>query len=73
MVDYYKAPSNKIFAEIKKEAIKIWKTYDNTYGYANSKIDRIKDLKNISGETWEQKNSSIWNILQLYCKKLILK
>lgn len=45
---YYKAPNNKIFEEVKKAAIEIWNTYDNTYGYASEKVDRIKDLKNVS-------------------------
>ena len=44
---YYEAPSDEIFQEVKKEAIKIWETYDDTYGYATEKIDRIKDLENI--------------------------
>jgi len=47
MDKYYEAPSDEIFEEIKKEAIKIWKTYDDTYGYASGKIDRIKDIGNI--------------------------
>jgi hypothetical protein len=44
---YYKAPSDKIFNEIKKEAIKIWESYDDTYGYATEKINKVKDIKNI--------------------------
>jgi len=45
--DYYKAPSQEIFNEIKLSCIKIWKTYDDTFGYATEKIDRIKDIENI--------------------------
>jgi hypothetical protein len=45
---YYTPPSNEIFEEMKKLAIGIWSTYDDTYGYATEKIDRIKDLNNIS-------------------------
>lgn len=44
---YYQAPSQAMFDEIKKEAIKIWQTYDDTYGYASEKVDRIKDLTNV--------------------------
>jgi hypothetical protein len=44
---YYTPPSNKIFKEVKLRAIEIWKKYDNTYGYADEKINRIKDMKNI--------------------------
>jgi len=48
MDKYYQAPSDKIFEEIKKGAIKVWKTYDDTYDYATGKINRIKDITNIS-------------------------
>ena len=44
---YYEAPTDEQFDDLKKEAIRIWGTYDNQYGYADEKIDRIKDLKNI--------------------------
>ena len=47
MDKYYEAPSDKIFEEVKKEAIKIWETYDDTYDYASGKINRIKDIGNI--------------------------
>lgn len=50
--DYYTAPSDEVFQDIKDNAIKIWKTYDDTYGYASSKIDRIKDLENVSDNAW---------------------
>jgi len=48
MDKYYEAPSDEIFEEIKREAINIWKTYDDTYDYATGKINRIKDITNIS-------------------------
>ena len=44
---YYTAPSDEIFEEVKQKAIEIWSEYDNTYGYASEKTDRIKDIKNI--------------------------
>ncbi len=43
---YYTAPSDKIFRDIKENAIKIWRSYDDTHGYATEKIDRIKDIPN---------------------------
>ena len=49
--DYYKAPSDEIFEDIKSNSIKIWNTYDNTYGYVDEKVDRVKDLKNVS-DNW---------------------
>ena len=51
-MDYYKAPKQEIFEEIKSKAIKLWKTFDDTYGYATGKIDRIKDFKNIEDNAW---------------------
>ena len=50
--DYYKAPPDSIFEDIKTNAIKIWDTYDNTYGYRDEKVNRIKDLENISDNAW---------------------
>ena len=46
-MDYYEAPTDAIFNEVKAKAISIWKTYDDTYGYASEKINAIKDLANI--------------------------
>ena len=44
---YYTAPSQEIFDDIKEAAIKIWQGYDDTYGYATGKVDRIKDISNV--------------------------
>ena len=44
---YYEAPTDEIFNDIKLNAIRIWKTYDDTYGYSSKKVDRIKDIQNI--------------------------
>ncbi|MFA6897207.1 MAG: hypothetical protein WCQ96_02900 [Patescibacteria group bacterium] len=46
--EYYTAPSENVFEEIKKNAIEIWSGYDDTYGYATDKIESIKNIKNIS-------------------------
>lgn len=43
--------SDRMFEDIKKNAIKIWKTYDDTYGYATEKISYVESLKNIS-DNW---------------------
>ena len=48
MFDYNKAPTQKVFDDIKSAALAIWRTYDDTYGYQSEKVNRIKDLKNIS-------------------------
>lgn len=50
--DYYKAPSQEIFEDIRANAIQIWFTYDDTYGYASEKINKIKSLENIRDNAW---------------------
>lgn len=45
---YYTPPTQEQFDEVKNVAMKIWNDYDNTYGYATEKINKIKDLKNVS-------------------------
>lgn len=40
-------PSDFIFKEMLENAITIWSTYDDTYGYASEKINYIKSLNNI--------------------------
>lgn len=44
---YYVAPSDEIFKDIKQSAINLWRTYDDSFGYATSKISRIESIKNI--------------------------
>ena len=44
---YYQAPTDEQFEEVKAKCIQIWNIYDDTYGYATEKIDRIKNMKNI--------------------------
>ena len=43
--------TDEMFNEIKKASIKIWKTYDDTYGYATEKIDQVRAIKNFS-DNW---------------------
>ena len=50
--DYYIAPSQEVFNDIKENAIKLWQTYDNQFGYVDEKVNRIKDIKNISDNAW---------------------
>lgn len=45
---YYTAPTNEVFDEVKKASIELWKTYDDTHGYASDKIGKISDIKNVS-------------------------
>ena len=44
---YYVPPTQKAFDEIKQKAIDIWKTYDDTFGYASEKIARVNRIENI--------------------------
>ena len=44
---YYTPPKDEYFEEVKREAIKLWETYDNEFGYVDEKVNRIKDIKNI--------------------------
>lgn len=39
--------TDEVFDELKREAIKIWQTYDNTYGYADEKIGMIELITNV--------------------------
>ena len=50
--DYYKAPPDEIFQDIKDNCIKIWQTYDDTFKYATGKINDIKDIQNIKDNAW---------------------
>ncbi len=52
MIDYYTAPPQHIFDDIKENAIAIWQSYDDTYGYASEKIDRIKNIENVKDNAW---------------------
>lgn len=44
---YYQAPSDEMFNEVKEKAIEVWQSYDNYFGYADEKVGRIKDIKNV--------------------------
>lgn len=46
--EYYIAPNQEIFNDIKINAINIWRTYDNTYGYVDEKVGRIEKIENVS-------------------------
>lgn len=50
--DYYVAPAQEVFDDIKEQAINLWNTYDDQFGYATGKISRIKDIGNIQDNAW---------------------
>lgn len=39
--------SFKTFAELQQTAISIWGKYDDTFGYATEKIDRVSNLHHV--------------------------
>ena len=43
--------SNELFDELKRASIKIWRGYDDTYGYASEKIAYVESITNIS-DNW---------------------
>ena len=45
---YYTPPSNEAFEDLKAQAIAKWSTMGDEPSYAEEKIGRIKDIKNIS-------------------------
>lgn len=49
--DYYKAPPDKVFQEIKQAAIIIWCGYTEI-SYREEKLGAILDLENISDNAW---------------------
>ena len=51
MEDYYTAPSDEVFNEIREKSIEIWQTYDDTYGYASEKIERVNSITNFK-DNW---------------------
>ena len=47
----YETPNQEFFDEIKEKSIKIWGTYDDTYGYATEKIERVESIENFK-DNW---------------------
>jgi hypothetical protein len=43
---FYTPPREESFNELREVCIRFWKTFDDKFGYATEKIDRIKDLPN---------------------------
>lgn len=50
--DYYEAPSDKVFEDVKKKSIELWRTYDDTYGYASEKVERVQAIQNIKDNVY---------------------
>ena len=52
LIKYYDAPPQEVFEQIKEKSIEMWNTYDNTHWYVDEKVNRIKDLENVSDNAW---------------------
>jgi len=50
--DYYTTPPQEIFDDIKAQAINIWNTYDDTYGYRTEKVTRVNAIENVRDNAW---------------------
>lgn len=48
--EYYTAPPQHIFDDIKENAIKIWNTYEDPY--KTEKLNRIINIENVSDNAW---------------------
>lgn len=48
--EYYTAPADKVFNEIKEASLAIWNTYSDPY--RTEKVNRIADLENIKDNAW---------------------
>lgn len=44
---YYTAPDEASFEDMKRRATEIWNSYDDTYGYATKRTERIDHIKNV--------------------------
>lgn len=40
-------PTQEVFNEMRLVATHIWKTYDNTYGYVDSKLIYVNNIDNV--------------------------
>lgn len=45
--EYYSPAGEEIFNDIKQAAIKIWRGYDDTHGYASGKVGEIEKLSDV--------------------------
>ena len=50
--EYYVAPPDHVFQEIKEAALAIWSTYDDTHGYATNKMKLVAPVQNIEDNAW---------------------
>lgn len=44
---YYQSPEDHVFEEVKNACLHIWDGYDDTYGYATGKKQRVEGIENV--------------------------
>lgn len=66
MTDYYKTPPQEIFEDIKENAIKIWQTYDNTYGYQDEKTIIDQEIAKIILEIKESGDTTNGQLIEAF-------
>lgn len=44
---YYTKPTDEIFEEVKNASIKIWSGYDDKFGYATEKMNKVYSIDNV--------------------------
>ena len=65
---YYIEPSDAIFTHLRTTIIaNVWRKYDDTYGYASSKIDYINSFNNLSDNFM-----TMWNMLDVHNAQIVL-
>ena len=46
---YYTPPTDEVFNEVKEKCVAMWvDNFDNEFGYVDGKVNRIKDMPNVS-------------------------
>lgn len=50
--DYYTAPSDEVFNEIKRASIELWKSKGSHPRYVAEKVGRIENIQNIKDNAW---------------------
>lgn len=50
--EYYTAPSDEVFEDIKNNAIKLWKIIADHPDYLEEKLSRIENLTNVRDNAW---------------------
>ena len=50
--NYYDTPPQEIFNDIKENAMKIWNTYSDEFGYRSEKTTHVEKIINYQDNAW---------------------